>query len=218
MQLIGILGGAFDPIHYGHLRLAQELADALELTEVRFIPTAFPPHRPQSQTPATHRLAMVRLAIEGNAQFHCDDQEIRRYSEAQRPSYTIDTLHSLEQSTSSETALCLLLGADAFLGLPTWHRWEELLQHCHIVVAHRPNTALQPENFPKPLKSLWGKTITSEVEALKGKKNGYILMQPITALDISATRIRHDLKLGKNPRYLLPEAVIDYISIQDLYR
>ena len=218
MQLIGILGGAFDPIHFGHLRMAQELADALALTEVRFIPTAYPPHRPQSQSSEIHRLAMVRLAIHDNPQFLCDDREIRRYSEQQKPSYTIDTLHSLEQSASSETALCLLLGADAFLGLSTWHRWEELLQHCHIVVAHRPNTGLQPEDFPQPLKVMWEKSATSDVEALKRKKNGYMLMQPITALDISATRIRNDLKQGKNPRYLLPDAVIDYIHNQDLYR
>ena len=218
MQLIGILGGAFDPIHFGHLRMAQELADALELTEVRFIPTAFPPHRPQSQTSETHRLAMLRLAIGENSQFVCDDCEIQRYREQQQPSYTIDTLLSLKQTIRSETALCLLLGGDAFLGLPTWHRWEELLQHCHIVVAHRPNIRLEPGNFPPPLKAMVEKSATLDVGDLKQKKNGHILMQPITALDISATRIRNDLQQGKNPRYLLPEAVIDYIETEKLYR
>ncbi|HZV63087.1 MAG TPA: nicotinate-nucleotide adenylyltransferase [Methylophilaceae bacterium] len=218
MQLTGILGGAFDPIHFGHLRMAQELADALELNEVRFIPTAFPPHRPQSQTSETHRIAMLRLAIDENSKFICDDLEIQRYREQQQPSYTIETLLSLKQTVRSETTLCLLLGGDAFLGLPTWHRWEELLKHCHIVVAHRPNTRLELGNFPQLLKTVWEKSATADVGVLKQKRNGHILMQPITALDISATRIRNDLRQGKNPRYLLPDAVIDYIESEKLYR
>lgn len=218
MQLIGILGGAFDPIHFGHLRMAQELADVLELNEVRFIPTAYPPHRPQSQTSETHRLAMVRLAVDGNPRFSCDDREILRYRAQQKPSYTIDTLLSLEQEAGDETALCMLLGADAFLGLPSWHRWEELLQHCHIIVAHRPNANLEPSHFSQPLKSMWKKAMRLDLEVLKRKKNGHILMQSITALDISSTRIRQDLKQEKNPRYLSPDVVIDYIRAHNLYR
>jgi nicotinate-nucleotide adenylyltransferase len=218
LQLIGILGGAFDPIHFGHLRLAQELAQALELAEVRFIPTAYPPHRPQSQTAATHRLAMVQLAIEDNPLFRCDEREIARYNVQQKPSYTIDTLLSLEQETAEGSALCLLLGGDAFLGLPAWHRWEKLLQHCHIIVAHRPNTSVQLEQLTPPLKALWEKTATSDVGALKREKSGHILMQPITALDISATRIRSNLQQDKDPRYLLPDVVMDYIRTHKLYR
>ncbi|HEU4708996.1 MAG TPA: nicotinate-nucleotide adenylyltransferase [Methylophilaceae bacterium] len=218
MQLLGILGGAFDPIHFGHLRMAQELADALSLAEVRFIPTASPPHRPQSSTPAADRLAMVDLAIDGNPLFRGDDLEIRRHAEQRQPSYTIDTLLSLEQELGKDTALCLLMGGDAFLGLPAWHRWETLLQHCHIVVANRPNAVLQPAKLSQPLKALWEKSGTHNVRDIAKEKAGRIFMQPITALDISATRIRKDLKLGKSPRYLLPDAVIDYISTHTLYR
>ena len=218
MQLIGILGGAFDPIHFGHLRLAQEMGEALGLAEVRFIPTAYPPHRPPSATIADHRLAMVRLAIEGNPLFCCDDREIARYNAQQKPSYTLDTLLSLERDAAAGSALCLLLGADAFLGLPSWYRWQELLQHCHIIVAHRPNSNLQPEYFPQPLKSVWEDAATSDVDAIKEKKHGHILLQQITALDISATRIRHDLDQSKNPRYLLPDAVLAYILTHNLYR
>lgn len=217
MNTIGILGGAFDPIHFGHLRMGQELADALGLAEVRFIPTGHPPHRPQPQSDAEHRIAMVRLAIENNAKFRCDDREIRRCAEQRKPSYTLDTLLSLEEEFGKDTALCLLLGGDAFLGLPTWHRWQELLGHCHIVVAHRPNTVLQPQSLPQPLKVLWGKSGTQKAEDLARNKVGCIFMQPITALDISATHIREDLKQGKSPRYLLPDAVIDYIRTQKLY-
>jgi len=218
LQRIGILGGAFDPIHFGHLRLAQELGDALTLDEVRFIPTAYPPHRPPSATSADHRLAMLRLALEGNTFFRCDAREIERYSAEQNPSYTMDTLLSLKQEMASDSALYLLLGADAFLGLPSWHRWQELLLHCHIVVAQRPNSSLQPEHFPQPLKTVWESAATSDVDVIRHKRHGHILLQQITALDISATRIRHDLNQGKNPRYLLPDAVIDYIRARKLYR
>lgn len=218
MNRIGILGGAFDPIHFGHLRMAQELAESLGLCQVRFIPTASPPHRPLPQTPAAHRLAMVQLAIEGNPLFSCDDREIRRHAEQPTPSYTIDTLGSLERELGRDVRLCLLLGGDAFLGLPTWHRWTELLQHCDIVVAHRPGAELQSETLPQPLQVLLRSTATQKVEDLDQFPLGRILMQPITALDISATRIREDLKQGKSPRYLMPDGVIDYIRRQQLYR
>lgn len=217
MQLIGILGGSFDPIHFGHLRMAQELADTLSLAEVRFIPTASPPHRPKSQTPATDRLAMVELAIQGNTLFCTDDREIRRHVEQRIPSYTIDTLLSLQQELGNDQTLCLLLGGDAFLGLPTWHRWQELLNHCHIVVAHRPHAALHSENFSQPLKALWDKSGTACVQDIQDRKSGCLMLQPITALDISATRIREDLKQGKSPRYLMPDAIINYIRTKKLY-
>lgn len=161
---------------------------------------------------------MVRLAIEGNPLFQCDDREIARYKAQQKPSYTMDTLLSLESERAADSALCLLLGGDAFLGLPSWHRWQELLQHCHIIVAHRPNSQLQPEHLSPPLKALWEKAATLDADVLKSKKHGHILLQQITALDISATRIRHDLSHGKNPRYLLPDAVMDYIRTHGLYR
>jgi nicotinate-nucleotide adenylyltransferase len=217
MNAIGILGGAFDPIHFGHLRMAQELADALSLSQVRFIPTASPPHRPQSRAPTADRLAMVRLAIEDNPLFVADDREIRRHAEQQTPSYTMDTLLSLEQDAEGGKALCLLLGGDAFLGLHTWHRWEELLEHCHIVVAHRPHAVLRPENFPQPLRAVWDKSGTEDIRDIQERKSGCLMLHPITALDISATRIRQDLKQGRNPRYLLPDAVIDYIRARNLY-
>lgn len=197
--------------------MAQELADTLGLGQVHFIPTASPPHRPQPQTAAAHRLTMVRLAIEGNPLFRCDDREMRRHAEEQLPSYTVDTLLSLKHELEEDTALCLLLGGDAFLGLPTWHRWEELLNHCHVVVAHRPHAELRPTNFPPSLQALWSKSGTSDVKDLRENRSGCLMLQPITALDISATRIRQDLKLRQNPRYLLPDSVIEYISSQKLY-
>lgn len=217
MNTIGILGGAFDPIHFGHLRMAQELAEICRLDQVRFIPTANPPHRSQPRATPDQRLAMVKLAIADNPVFCCDEREISRHAEKSSPSYTIDTLQSLNIELGEEVAICLLLGSDAFLGLPTWHRWEELLDYCHIIVAHRPSAALQAQDLPLPLKQLWDKSgITDAVELAKNKA-GRIMLLPITPLDISSTHIRENLKLGKSPRYLMPNAVIDYIEAQPLY-
>lgn len=218
MNTIGILGGAFDPIHFGHLRMAQELAEICELDQVRFIPTASPPHRPQPQATPDQRLAMVKLAIAGNPDFCCDEREISRHAEKSSPSYTIDTLQSLNTELGEETAVCLLLGSDAFLGLPTWHRWEELLDHCHIIVAHRPPTTLKLQDLPLPLKRLWDKSGITDSAELAKNKAGRIMLLPITPLDISSTRIRENLHLGKSPRYLMPNAVIDYIQANQLYR
>lgn len=211
--MIGILGGTFDPIHFGHLRMAQELAEALHLSEVRFIPAALPPHRNPPKTPASQRAAMVRLAIAGNPQFSLDERELKRNG----ASYTIDTLLSLREDMGQNVSLCLLMGSDAFLGLAGWHRWHELLTFSHIVVAHRPNTAPQPGNMPAPLAALWEKSATTHIEDLAEKNAGHILMQHITPLDISATSIREDLQQNISPRYLMPDAVIDYIHAQQLY-
>lgn len=211
--MIGILGGTFDPIHFGHLRMAQELAAALNLNEVRLIPAAMPPHRKQPKTPASHRAAMVRLAIAGNPKFSLDERELKRTG----ASYTIDTLLSLREDMGQAVPLCLLMGSDAFLGLPGWHRWHELLALCHIVVAHRPNTAPQPGNMPAPLAAVWEQCATTRIEDLAEKNAGHILLHHITPLDISATRIREDLQQSTSPRYLMPDAVIDYIHAQQLY-
>lgn len=211
--MIGILGGTFDPIHFGHLRMAQELLEALNLGEVRFIPAATPPLKNQPIASASNRAAMVRLAIAGNSQFNLDERELRRSG----ASYTIDTLLSLREELGTGVSLCLLMGSDAFLGLPNWLRWQELLNYCHIVVAHRPNIAPKPEAMPAPLRILWEKSATTHIEDLTKKTAGYILMQHITPLDISATQIRQDFKHNLTPCYLMPECVINYINKNSLY-
>lgn len=212
MRLVGIMGGTFDPIHFGHLRMAQELADTLNLSEIRFIPAATPPHKTQPSISAQHRLEMVRLAIADNPRFALDSRELQRAQyDSSLPSYTIDTLISLHGELGEETAIHLLMGSDAFLGLPTWHRWQELLGYCHIIVAHRPGFTVT-ENMPKPLKTFWDDSATTLIADLSRKNAGYILMQPITPLDISATRIREDLKKNLTPRYLMPERLIEYIN------
>lgn len=213
MKPIGILGGTFDPIHYGHLRMAQELLQALKLDEVRFIPAANPPHRDQPATSASHRAEMLRLAIAGNPQFRLDDRELQRSG----PSYAVDTLLSLRAELGKGVSLSLLLGSDVFLGLTSWRRWDELLSLAHIVVAHRPHAAPSPENMAGPLKALWQQYNTTSIEDLAKTSCGKILLHHITPLDISATQIREQLAQGSSPRYLVPESVIDYITTHQLY-
>ena len=137
MPPIGVFGGTFDPIHYGHLRAALEVKEALELSSVLFLPSSGPPHRRAPIASAAQRLQMVRLAVEGQPGFSVDDREIARGG----VSYMVDTLVSL-RSELGDTPLCLILGMDAFLGLDRWHRWHDLPGLTHFAVGHRPGSEL----------------------------------------------------------------------------
>jgi nicotinate-nucleotide adenylyltransferase len=212
-RLIGLLGGTFDPIHYGHLRLAETLADKLELDEVRFIPAANPPHRQLPDTAVQDRCDMVRLGIAGNPRFILDDRELQR----EGASYTIDTLRSLREELGREVALCLIMGSDAFAALDGWHRWQELLEHCHMALVERPSVALESTLRP-PLQALLREHYVEDCTRLADLPAGLICIQRMTALDISATAIRNDLISGRSSRYLLPDNVIDYIERHQLYR
>jgi nicotinate-nucleotide adenylyltransferase len=212
MRLVGILGGSFNPIHYGHLRMAQELADALNFTEVRFIPSANPPHKDSITVSAEHRAAMVKLAIEGNPRFTLDTCELDRVG----VSYTIETLIELRESSGGDTALCLMMGSDAFIKLNTWHRWQSLLDYAHIILVQRPGMP-PPSKLPTELETLLHDHYTEQVSDLSKENAGFINMQTISALEISATQIRELLKHELSTRYLLPDAVIAYIKQQKLY-
>jgi nicotinate-nucleotide adenylyltransferase len=211
---IGVLGGTFDPIHFGHLRLAQELADALDLERVRFIPTGTPPHRNSPHVSGIHRLDMVRIAIAGNPAFEADDREIRR----EGISYSYDTLTELRDELG-ERPLCLLMGADAFAALATWHRWQELFDLAHVVIAHRPGFRLQglQAALPAPLRKIYLRRLAG-APGMPQANAGSILTREITALDISATHIRAMLAQGSSPRYLVPDAVLEYIDQNHLYK
>jgi len=212
---IGILGGTFDPIHYGHLRLAQEIGQGLKLDEVRFVPSGTPPHRAAPLTSALERLAMVRLAVRDNALFNVDEREIRRSG----PGYTVDTLAELRREIGPARALCLLVGADAFLDFATWSRWHELFALAHIVVAHRPGFPVEAwqARMPQPLAREYASRTLQQPLAVHLAPAGGIVVVAITALDISATRIRDCIRAGTSPRYLLPDSVLDYIQTRKLY-
>ena len=213
MPPIGVFGGTFDPIHFGHLRLAEEMADALGLARVLFIPAGLPPHRGLPRTAATHRLGMVRRAIAGNPRFVADAREVQR----PQPSYTVDTLTTLRAELGDAQPLWLLLGADAFLGLPSWHDWRRLFELANIAVAERPGARLmQSDAIMEPLKSEVSQRQVTDNSSATGPV-GSVLLQQMTPLDISATAIRDILARHGSARYLLPDAVLDYIHEHQLY-
>lgn len=209
---IGVLGGTFDPIHYGHLRIAQEVCTGLGLDQVRFMPAAIPPHREAPRASAKQRREMARLAIHGNEKFVLDDRELKR----EGPSYTIDTLSELRVELGEGRPFCLILGSDAFAALRSWHRWRELFDLSHVLLVQRPGAALDPERLSGPLREEWVKRGAS-VETLRDRPAGNIAEHVVTPLDISASAIRQMLREGKSPRYLLPESVLDYIRAENLY-
>jgi nicotinate-nucleotide adenylyltransferase len=214
LHAIGVMGGTFDPIHLGHLRLAEEMAEALDLDQVRFIPAGQPPHRDMPRTSALHRLEMVRRAVAGNPRFTVDAREV----EQPAPSYTVDTLTALRAELGPDRPLWLLLGADAFAGLPAWHRWSQLFALAHIAVATRPgpdDPAARPDTLAAELQQE-----LSHRQVPAGSATGpagTVVLQNMTALDISATRIRAILAQQGSARYLLPDAVLDYIHQHQLY-
>ena len=213
MRLVGILGGTFNPIHYGHLRMAQELADGLGMDEVKFIPSANPPHKDSVTVSAEHRAAMVKLAIADNPKFAIDELELCRDG----ASYTIDTLISLRETLGKDTSLCLMMGSDAFVKLNTWYRWRELLNYTHIILVQRPDNTKQQPPLPKEVQALLEAHYTEQISDLSKENSGLINMQQITAQDISSSQIRENLKHGVSVRYLLPNNVAEYIAQQNLY-
>lgn len=212
-EAIGVFGGTFDPVHFGHLRLAEEACAALGLAQVLWVPAGRPPHRAAPHASGAHRLQMVRLAIAGNPRFALDPAETESGSE----SYTVDTLARLRRRFGPTRPLVFLLGADAFAALPAWHRWRELFQLAHLAVATRPQSSLAPDALPPALAGEWRARLQEDARALAGVAAGRIVSFDITALDIAATHVREALIAGRSPRYLLPDPVLDYIDRNHLY-
>lgn len=208
-QPIGILGGTFDPIHFGHLRTALELYQALNLAEVRFIPCYQPVHRKLPIASPEQRLAMVKRAIEPEPALKVDSCEIQRKG----PSYMIETLEYLRDKLH-KTPLCLIMGIDAFLGFPSWHRYEDILDVAHLIVVHRPNFQLPATGV---IAELLKNRLKKNQSALHDTLAGSILLHPVTPLEISASDIRRQIATGKNIRYLLPDSVYKYIQEHDIY-
>ncbi|MCB1877912.1 MAG: nicotinate-nucleotide adenylyltransferase [Chromatiales bacterium] len=207
--MIGVYGGTFDPIHYGHLRPALEIYQRLALTQIRFIPARNPPHRGIPSASAEQRMAMLRLAIEGQPGFVADDRELRRPG----PSYMVDTLRSLREDFPDQP-LALILGLDAFLGLPGWNRWEQLPDLAHLIVSRRPGCR---SRWPEPLEPFVRSRMVGEPRELNTGPEGRLLFLDTVQLEISATAIRTQIAEGDDPRFLLPDTVLDYIRREGLY-
>ena len=206
---IGVFGGTFDPVHYGHLRTAYEMLQALRLREVRFVPAGDPPHREAPRVAAHRRLELVRTAVADQPGFVVDDREVRRGG----PSYTVLTLTEL-RAEQPRTPICLIVGMDAFGGLPTWHRWQELLELAHVVATPRPGWVAPSDG---PLAELLVTRGADRVETLHARVAGCLYVQPVTQLEISSTELRELLAAGRDPRYLVPDAVRDAIVRTDCY-
>jgi nicotinate-nucleotide adenylyltransferase len=216
---LGILGGTFDPIHIAHLRMAQEALQACALGCVRFIPAGQPTHRQQPGASAADRLAMARLALSDCEQFELDEAEV--LSEA--PSYTVPTLERLRREFGAKRPLVLLLGTDAFLGLEGWHRWRELFDLAHIVVATRPGHVIE---FTSNSTNIGAQTelarefqarYSPTADALLASPAGLVSHFAMTPLEVSATAIRAMLAAGDSPRFLVSDRVLDYIRTNRLY-
>lgn len=209
MRPIGVFGGTFDPVHYGHLRTAFEMLQALRFEQVRFIPCGDPPHRGETFASAPERLEMVRVAVAGQPGFVVDDRELHRDG----PSYSIDTLIGLREEFP-ERSLGLIVGMDAFLGLPRWHRWSEILDVAHIIVAHRPGWRAPDIG---PLGDLLTDCGTHRVNDLHGEIAGRVHIHAVTQLEISSTEIRELVAAGRDPRFLMPDAVREVIAESECY-
>ena len=212
---IGILGGTFDPIHFGHLRLAQEVLEQCNLAAVHFIPSGSPPHRNAPHADAQHRLDMSRLALQGNPAFVLDEREINRTD----PCYTVYTLTALRAELGAQQPLCLLMGGDAFMLLHTWYEWEKLFGLAHIVVMQRAGRPLGNtiNEADAALRDEYQARLAPAPRALHDAPAGAIVAINMSALEISATDIRRRCAEKKDIHYLLPDVVADYIQSQHLY-
>jgi nicotinate-nucleotide adenylyltransferase len=211
---IGILGGSFDPIHFGHLRLAQEARDFLNLSEVRFVPAGRPPHRGRAKVSDAHRLAMLKIATQNNPSFRVDARELGKTE----LTYTIDTLQSLRADLGNDVSLVLFIGADQFLLMHTWKRWEQLTEIAHLLVAMRPSSEpFSPSSLSPEVRAWYQAHQGDDPNTAKQKSAGNVFMLGLTPLAISSTAIRATIAASQSPRYLLPDAVLDYIHTHKLY-
>lgn len=209
MQPIGIFGGTFDPIHYGHLRCALELYQQLNLQNVRFIPCQNPVIDKTAHATILQRLTMLKKALADQPSFLLDEREIHRTT----PSYSVDTLLSLREEFP-HTPLCFIIGSDALNNLHRWHRWQELITLAHLIVITRPK-AISPQQ--RSIQKLIHEHQISDAKQLVQQISGYLFVVDTIQLDISGTMIRQQIAAGLNPRYLLPDEVLQYIRKEKLY-
>jgi len=214
-ERIGLLGGTFDPIHYGHLRAAEEIRQIHSLSWVEFLPDRIPPHKTdRPTTDIAHRLAMIQLALAGNPAFRVSEVEAFREGK----SYLVDTLEGYKKQYPEQTSLFFIMGMDSFREIATWHRYSELFSLAHFFVISRPG-------YPRPL---LGEVVSHEVATsflspsedasiLEHKSGHSVYFHETTLLGISASGIRECIRKGKDPRYLLPEDVRKYILQHRLY-
>jgi nicotinate-nucleotide adenylyltransferase len=208
-KLIGILGGTFDPVHYGHLKPALEIFQRLHLDELRVVPCFRPVHREQPLATPEQRLRMLQLALQEFPRFILDDRELRRGGD----SYTVDTLGELQREFP-RAVLCLLLGLDALEGFKQWHRWQQILKLAHLLVTARPGYGLEPGSKRAKLMAQYGMTSAA---GLHDRPAGGILLVATAQYEISSTLIRKRLRERQSVDGLLPPAVGEWLSENRVY-
>lgn len=211
---IGLFGGTFDPVHFGHLRLATELAEAFRLEKVLFLPAGLPYHRGhEAHASADERLTMLKLAIQRDSRFDVDDRELRR----EGPTYSYDTLAQIRAERGPEATLVFLAGSDAFAKIHEWHRWTELFDLAHFAVAIRADDrdwgTRGPGAFPR---ELWPR-ITLNLRELLSAPAGRVMTFAMTPLAISSTAIRAAAAEGSSIRYLTPDPVVEFVRSHRIY-
>jgi len=204
-----ILGGTFDPVHFGHLRPALEVRQALGVDCVHLLPCHIPAHRTAPLLSDQQRLRLLHLAIEGEPGLAIDTRELQR----EGPSYMVETLHSLREEVGDQP-LCLVLGMDALGGLDSWHRRDEIPGLCHLVVMQRPGTS-RPRTGK--LVQWLEQARVEDSQALLARPAGAVLTVPVTQMAISSTQIRRLLRSGRSARYLMPAAALKHIMQENWY-
>lgn len=207
---LAILGGTFDPVHLGHLRVAWEAAEFLG-ADVHLMPANVPPHRAQPVASAAQRVAILRAALQGQDRLILDERELLRAG----PSYTVDTLIALRMEIGATRPVVLLVGADAFSGLPSWHRWRELFDLAHIGVLTRAGHEIIES---AELSGQIATRRTASIADLRQRAFGRVIEIRVSALEISATHIRNELAAGREPRYLVPAGVLAEPELLAQYR
>lgn len=200
----------FDPVHCGHLRAMVELRDHLVLTELRVVPCANPVHRRNAAASPDARVAMLTAALRDMRACVVDDREIRRGG----PSYTVDTLLELRRELASGP-LCLLVGHDAFSRLSTWHRWRDIFDLAHVVVARRPGAS--EDALERELHAATVGRFVQDAMALHARRAGLVFMSDTTELAISSTALRADAAAGRSLQWLVPPAVAELIDTNHWY-
>lgn len=208
-QSLGIFGGTFDPVHLGHLRLALELKQQLQLDDMRLMPCHLPPHRQQPGASSEQRVAMLQLALANCPELGVDLRELNR----PQASYTVDSLSELRAELGPEASLVFCLGADSFAGLASWHRWQELLGLAHLAVVERPGWGF-PETGPVAELLVRHQALPAQ---LQQHAAGAIVRLAPRLLPVSATEVRQLVTSGQSPQFLLPDSVWQYIRAQRLY-
>jgi nicotinate-nucleotide adenylyltransferase len=206
---LALFGGTFDPVHYGHLRCAEEARQKLDLDQLCLLPAGTPPHRRAPLATAKQRLKMLQLAQAEFPHLVIDDREIRRGG----TSYMVDTLKSFRQECSKRP-LMLLIGQDAANDLHSWYEWEQLFELAHIVILTRPNVKA---NYRQDLAKKIQRRLISDLQKLHLSESGSVLHLEVASIDISATTIKSIMRLGRSPRSMMPAAVWDYINENHLY-